>query len=158
MYQAIVRHRIRSLFAQLSLGNWRPIVDGLGRPFSYRFAGVSPLSGSRNRRASMEAWFVRLLKLFPLAQFEVGEIVVNGMPWNTRVMTHVRIRARVPLSAAKTLSPYENEFMQFLRIRWGKVVQVITIEDTQKFAGALGQMNAAGTLEAGLSPIEDSPQ
>lgn len=154
MYRSIVRSRIRSLFAGANRGAWQPIVDGFADKFTYRFLGDTPLGGQRSTQSAMQAWWQRLYRLFPDAKFEPQTIVVEGPPWNTRVMTHVRVASSVPEGAGR--ERYENEFMQLMTLRWGRITSVTTIEDTLKFARALDKLKAAGIEEAGAPPIRDA--
>lgn len=84
MYRSIVQWRVRSLFTQANQGNWQAIVDGLSPRFVYRFVGDTPLGGTRTTKPAMQAWFQRLYRLVPDAKLVPQEIVVEGMPWNTR--------------------------------------------------------------------------
>jgi hypothetical protein len=43
---------------------------------------------------------------------------------------------------------YENQFMQLITIRWGKMTSILTIEDTQRFVDARPAMAAAGHADA----------
>ncbi len=117
MYKAIVRSTLKRLFAGASRGHFMPIIDGFAKTFSYRFVGNTPLGGTRTTRASMVAWWTRLLQLFPGAQFVPQQIVVDGPPWNTRVMTHMLFRAVVPGSNGAPATPYENEVMQLMTLK-----------------------------------------
>jgi ketosteroid isomerase-like protein len=155
VYKAIVRAKLRRLFADASRGNWKPIVAGFADDFSYRFIGNTPLGGTRTTRSSMEAWWTRLLKLFPGAQFMPQEILIEGPPWNTRVMTHMLFRATLPGVEGDAPLPYENEFMQLMRLRWGRITSIITIEDTQRFVNVLPQLARAGLDDATAAPIHD---
>jgi ketosteroid isomerase-like protein len=155
MYKTLVRAKLNRLFAGASQGNWRPIVDGFDADFSYRFIGNTPLGGTRTTRAAMEAWWSRLLRLFPGARFTPQEIVVEGPPWNTRVMTHILIQATLPGSSAAAAAPYENEFMQLMRLRWGRITSIVTIEDTQRFVDVLPRLAEAGLSDATAAPIDD---
>lgn len=155
MYKAIVRRKLRTLFAGASKGNWEPIVEGFADTFSYRFVGDSPLGGTRTSKAAMALWWTRLLRLFPGAQFAPQVIVVNGPPWNTVVMTHIIFRASLPHPQSGKPEIYENEFMQRLHLRWGKITAIVTIEDTQRFINVLPQLAAAGIKDATAAAITD---
>jgi ketosteroid isomerase-like protein len=154
VYKAIVRAKLRRLFADASQGNWQPIVDGFADDFSYRFIGNTPLGGTRTTRSSMDAWWTRLLTLFPGADFMPQEILVEGPPWNTRVMTHMLFRATIPGVEGEAV-PYENEVMQLMRLRWGRITSIVTIEDTQRFVDVLPQLAQAGHKDATAPPIND---
>ena len=159
MYHAIIRRRVESLFRRANSGDWEAIVDSLAPSFSYRFIGETPLGGTRTTHAAMRLWWQRLYRLFPGAVFEPETIVAQGPPWRTTVMTHVRIRGTVPThippGGTAGTRPYENEFMQCMSIRWGKVTSVTTLEDTQRFVGILPVLVASGITDAAAAPIVD---
>jgi ketosteroid isomerase-like protein len=151
MYKTIVKRRIRHLFAEANRGNFQAIIDALGPAFVYRFIGDTPLGGTRTTRPAMQAWFQRIYRLFPAATLHPQEIVVEGPPWNTRIMTYVKFRGMTPAGI-----PYENEVMQLMRLRWGRITEVTTLEDTLRFAAILPALAAAGRSDATLPPITDA--
>jgi ketosteroid isomerase-like protein len=155
IYRAIVRKRVHTLFAEANRGNWPAIVDGLAPTFIYRFVGDTPLGGTRTTDAAMRQWFERLYRLFPGSQFVPETIVVEGPPWRTMIMTYVKIQGTAP-DTDGVLAPYENEFMQRMVLRWGKIHDVLTLEDTQRFVALLPRLAAAGIADATAAPITDS--
>jgi hypothetical protein len=48
MYHRIVANKVRSTFAQITTGDWEPMITGMAPQFSYRFYGESALSGERH--------------------------------------------------------------------------------------------------------------
>jgi ketosteroid isomerase-like protein len=156
MYKAIVRAKLRRLFSGASRGDWKPIVAGFATDFSYRFVGNTPLGGTRTTQDSMEAWWKRLLTLFPGAQFTPQQILVEGPPWNTVVMTHMLFQAKLPSLGNSPPIAYENEFMQLMRLRWGRITSIVTIEDTQRFVDVLPHLARAGIQDATAHPIDDT--
>ena len=155
IYRAIVRRQVRRLFVKANAGDWGAIVDGLAPTFSYRFVGDTPLGGTRTTDKAMRLWFERLYRLFPGSQFSPQSIVVEGPPWNTRIMTYVTINGTVPSEYGST-SAYENEFMQRMVLRWGKITSVVTLEDTQRFVDILPSLAASGIVDAEAAPITDA--
>jgi ketosteroid isomerase-like protein len=155
MYKTIVRAKLRRLFAGASAGHWQPIVDGFAADFSYRFAGNTPLGGTRHTRQAMQAWWTRLLTLFPGAQFLPQQILVQGPPWNTTVMTYMLFRAHLPPVQGAAPQPYENEVMQLMHLRWGRITSIVTLEDTQRFVDVLPVLARAGIKDAVAGPIVD---
>jgi ketosteroid isomerase-like protein len=149
MYKSIVRSKVRATFRALSARDTGPFFASLGDPFHYRFAGDSTLSGERSTVASMQAWWKRVFTLIPDGRFEVGSITVNGMPWKTTVMTHVTVSATLADGTR-----YTNEFMQKLTLRMGKIIDVVTIEDTQRLAQAMAALEGL-VPEATAAPIVD---
>ncbi len=154
IYRAIVRRRVRSLFADANAGHWESIVAGLAPTFTYRFVGDTPLGGTRTTHEAMRRWFERLYRLFPGSKFAPQSILVEGPPWNTAIMTYVKIHGIAPDGTGASV-PYENEFMQAMTLRWGKISSVVTLEDTQRFADVLPRLAAAGINDASASPITD---
>jgi hypothetical protein len=67
----------------------------------------------------------------------------------------VKIRGTAP-DENTVLAGYENEFMQRMTLRWGRISSVLTLEDTQRFAAALPALAKAGIAEATAEPIRDS--
>lgn len=146
---------MHGLFQQANAGNWEAIVDGLAAEFTYRFVGNTPLGGTRQTHDAMHRWFERLYRLFPGAAFAPQTVVVEGPPWRTTVMTYVLIQGTAP-DANGDLAPYENEFMQRMVLRWGKVTSVLTLEDTQRFVELLPALSAFGIEDADAAPITDA--
>jgi hypothetical protein len=52
-------------------------------------------------------------------------------------------------------SRYQNVVHQFLRMRWGKITEVRTLEDTAVLERTLDRLAAAGIEEAHAAPITD---
>ena len=155
MYRTIVRWRVRALFAEANRGNWQAIIDALGPTFVYRFIGDTPLGGTRTTKPAMQAWFQRIYRLVPDAQLHPQMIVVEGGPWNTRVMTYVKFRGTLPAVSDGPGAPYENEVMQLMQLKWGRICAVTTLEDTQRFVAILPALAAAGIADATAGPITD---
>ena len=127
MYTSMVRRNIRSGFRALSMGDYEQVLRKFHPQVVFSFAGPAPLGGERIGVAAVRAWFQRLFIYFPGIHFTVQNVIVQGWPWNTLVATRLSIAA--PRSDG---SVYQNEAMQFLRLRWGKVVEDCLHEDTHK--------------------------
>lgn len=153
MYKTIVRAKVKALFEEANRGNWQAIVDNLSDRFQYRFVGDSPLGGTRTSKPAMRAWFGRIYKLFPDAKLTPQTIVVEGFPWSTQVMTYVKFSGSLPSVNGSLPELYENEVMQLMHLRWGRINSVLTIEDTQRFVDILPRLGQAGIKEASAAPI-----
>jgi ketosteroid isomerase-like protein len=148
MYKRIVRRKVVQTFEAVSRQDPAPMLASLAGRFTYRFAGTNALSGVRTTRDEISAWWARIFELFPGARFEVRDVVVAGPPWRTTVATHVLLCA--PRAGTED---YRNEFMQLLRLRWGRVTEILTLEDTQRCQGELDAMAASGVQLAHAAPI-----
>ena len=132
MYATIVRHIVRTGFRALSAGDYEQVLRQFHPQVLFSFAGPAPLGGERKGVEAVREWFQRLFSYFPGIQFTVHYVIVQGWPWNTLVATQLSVAA--PRADG---SMYRNEAMQFLRLRWGKVVEDRLCEDTYKLAGEL---------------------
>lgn len=150
MYHAIVERKLRNVFAALGRGDAWPMIDSLDEGFEYRFEGDSAIGGVRASRQSMQLWWERMCRLFPGLSFEVRDVVMAGGPWNTRIHTHLEFR--MPLPGGGT---YRNVVMQVMRMRWGRVTEIHTLEDTQRCLRLLQWQAAQGKAEALAAPISD---
>jgi ketosteroid isomerase-like protein len=150
MYANIVAGNVRSSWKQLNDHNHLGLIAQFAPSFRYEFFGFHALSGVRHSKKAMEKFFERVFNIFPNAQFEVSNVLVKGMPWDTTVVALVKINATL-----ENGQPYQNQISQTIRIRWGRIVEIMTLEDTQKLVRALQVQLEAGILEAGAAPIVD---
>ena len=99
----------------------------------------------------MLGWNERFPRLLPDPQYEVLRLVTGGPVWDQRIAAHVIIRSRV------AGEPYQNQFAQFLTLRWGKVVEDLILEDTATWESAARRLAAAGQAEAAEPPLAPTP-
>jgi ketosteroid isomerase-like protein len=150
MYKAIVRSKVRATFAALNQQNVEPFFTGLAPQFVYRFVGDSALSGERTTVEAMRSWWKRVFAIIPNGQFDVRDITVNGPPWKTTVMAHVVVTSKLANG-----EDYSNQLMQLMRLKMGKIVEVRTLEDTQRLHEAMGRISLL-VPEATATPITDA--
>ncbi len=93
----------------------------------------------------------RLYRLFPELTFTIRDVMATGPPWNTRLSLVWRDRG-----VAADGVDYENEGVHFLRLKWGRLVELEATLDTQHLEHTLDRMAAAGIEEAAADPIEDA--
>lgn len=150
IYRAIVKRKARGVFAALSRGDWQATTVDLADDVHHVFAGEGALGGERHSREAMERWFERLYRLIPEIDFEVHDVAVRGCPWDTAVAIEWTDRGR-----AADGSPYENDGAHWIRLRWGKGVEVHGYLDTVRLDAVLERLAAAGFEEASAPPIGD---
>jgi ketosteroid isomerase-like protein len=148
IYRAIVKRKARGIFASLSRGDWRATVGDLAADVHHVFPGENALGGERHSRAAMELWFERLYRLIPEIGFGVDDVAVRGWPWDTAVAIQW-----VDRGCGADGTAYENEGAHWIRLRWGKAVEVHAYLDTEKVSRLLAAMAAAGIEEAAAPPI-----
>jgi len=150
MYHRFVAGRVRQAFAQISAGDYEAMIAGMAPTFCYRFYGEHALSGQRHTHDALRRWWQRNFRLMREPKFDVQDVVVSGWPWRTTVATFVGVHAQIPGAG-----PYANVFMQFITMRWGKITDVRTLEDTAVLVRTLDAAAAAGIDEAHAAPITD---
>jgi hypothetical protein len=104
----------------------------------FRFVGQTALGGDLNGRDAFLAWFRAARDTVPGLTFDVQDVLVGGWPWSTRVA--VRLAISAPLRDGTT---YHNEGVQWLRLRWGRMVDDWVLEDTIALQHALDQLASA---------------
>ena len=149
MYHTIVRQVIRQGFQHLNQGNYDALLKQFSPDVHYLFEGKHAMGGERHSLSAVRQWFQRVFRLFPCLQFEVERVVVTGWPWDTTAAVQLRVAGQL-----RDGQPYKNALVQFLKLRWGKVVDVYTLENLQALTAALDALAAQGVNEATAAPIE----
>jgi len=131
MYAMIVERIVRRAFQSLNRGEIEPVVAQFHPEGVLRFPGKDGLEAECRGLAEVRAWFQRFRTLFPNLRFEIHEVAVHGLPWNTRVFT--RFTDRIPFTDG---SEVVNHGVQYLRLSWGRVREDVIYVDTQTVARA----------------------
>jgi len=147
MYQAIVRRQYRQAWRAMNKHDYEYVLRQLAPRFAITFIGETTLGGTRTTLQAQRAWFQRLFALFPDAAFEMTDHAIDGPPWNTRIAGTFTIRATV------ADQPYTNVFVQFVRLRWGRITGYTIYEDSLRFWHATQQMAGLGIPDATAPPI-----
>jgi ketosteroid isomerase-like protein len=146
MYHLIVKRRVRQGFQALSAGKYEEVLRQFAPHVRFSFAGDHALSGERHSIEAVRQWFQRLYQFFPGLQFEIHDVVVNGWPGNTVAATRFSVRATLPDGRA-----YRNSGMQYVRLRWGRIVEDHIYEDTQTLALELQRIAQQTLREAAVA-------
>ncbi len=96
-----------------------------------RFPGDHALAGEFHGREAIHGWFARAWSLFEM-DFIVDDVVVGGPPWDMRVASRWRNSPRTSDGRV-----FPNRGMQYMRIRFGRVVEDELYEDSQVLAQAV---------------------
>ena len=147
----IVSRITRSIYERGLRSLERGDLDGLLRQFhedcTMTFVGDTSLGASGLTGADIRRWFERFARLLPSPRFEIQLLVVSGPPWRQRLASRVLIRSTIGGEI------YENQFAHFLTIRWGRVIDDLVLEDTQRWERACRRLVAHGITEAGEPPL-----
>jgi ketosteroid isomerase-like protein len=153
VYKTIVARNARRSYRLLSQGNpEKGVVAGVADAFEHAFIGDPdlPIAGVVHSKHALRQVFDRIGALLPGLQLHPKRIVVSGWPWNTTVMSWVQLRGRTAAG-----EPYANDLLQVMTIRFGKIVALHQLEDTQRLAAACERMAEAGIADADAAPIRE---
>ena len=127
----IVASKTRATWRRIADGDLEAASDMAHADMRFRFVGRTAFGADLRGR---DAWFRAAAERLPGLTFEVQDVLVGGWPWNTRVA--VRLAISAPLPDGTT---YRNEGVQWLRLRWGRMVDDWVLEDTVALQQALDQ-------------------
>jgi ketosteroid isomerase-like protein len=107
-------------------GDIRPTLRMEAEDVRFTFPGDNSWSGEIRGKAEVERWLQRFARVgiqaFP------DEVVATGFPWNTTVC----IRGHDYLHSPRGEPVYENRFVIWGRMSWGRIKEYEVYEDTQK--------------------------
>jgi ketosteroid isomerase-like protein len=127
MYSWVVRQALRRLEKQLGEGEVDKLIGAYADDAVMVFPGASSWGGEQRGKAAIRAWLERFVALKPA--FTLGDAAVAGPPWNMRIFFQFSDRIVAPDGF-----DYRNAGMEYIRMRFGKIVEHRVHLDTQKVA------------------------
>jgi ketosteroid isomerase-like protein len=121
VYRWTVGRFIRLVYRRAFAGQDDLMMKATAPDVTFRFPGSSSFATSLVGRESLREWLNRFTTFNP--RFDVRDVVVSGPPWNMTVA--VRFQDAIG-------SDYQNEGVEWLRIRWGKVRSLEVFLDTER--------------------------
>lgn len=133
----IVASKTRTTWRRIADGDLEAASDMADADMRFRFVGDTALGADLRGKEAFLAWFRAAAERLPGLTFRVDDVLVGGWPWDTRVA--VRLAISAPLPDGTT---YHNEGVQWLRLRWGRMVNDWVLEDTIALQSALDQFES----------------
>jgi ketosteroid isomerase-like protein len=115
-------------FRALAAGDAVPVVSRFRPGARFRFAGSHSWAIDTTDHRQIESWFERFAALRP--QLVVLDVVVSGPPWD--MSTCVVFDDSVRDDSGQVV--YANHGVQYVRLRWGKIMLDEVNLDTQRVA------------------------
>ena len=140
MYSWIVKQALRRLEKQLGGGEVDKLMAAYADDAVMVFPGDSSWGGEHRGKQAIRAWLERFVALKPT--FVLGDAAVAGPPWNMRIMFTFSDRIVAPDGFE-----YRNAGMEYVRMRFGKIVEHRVHLDTEKVT-ELDRHLEAGTTAA----------
>ena len=122
----MVKQVTRFALARLRRGDPRLFLAFAADDLRFRFLGHHSWAADYRSKDEVRAWLERYRRA--RLKLEPHEIVVSGPPWNTVICTRFTDHATDESGAVI----YENEGVLFDRLRWGRICEHISYEDTQR--------------------------
>lgn len=126
MLSWLVRQLVSRLMANVRAGNIRPTLALDAPDMSFVFPGRNSWSGSFHSRDAHRQWLERLVKVG--VKTDVDEVVAGGLPW--RMTACVRGTSWRDTSSGERV--YENRYVMWIKLRWGRLEEYEVYEDTEK--------------------------
>ncbi len=122
----LAKQLLTRVMARTRAGDIRPTL-ALDHPdVRFTFPGDNSWSGTFVGKAAVKRWLERLVRVG--VRTYPDEVVAVGFPWNTTVCIRGYDDARSPEGELI----YENRFVIWARLSWGRVKDYEVYEDTQK--------------------------
>jgi len=126
MLSMLAKKLISWVMASTRAGDIRPTLMLDSNDVRFTFPGDNSWSGVFEGKDEHRRWLERLVRVG--VKTEPDEVAVSGFPWNMTVC----IRGRSWRDAPNGQRVYDNRFVIWGRLRWGRLVDYETYEDTQK--------------------------
>lgn len=144
--QSWLAHRVIAyVMGQTRKGNIGPTLALDGPDVTLTFPGDNSWSGTYRGRSEVEPWLRRFadvgLQTFP------DEVVLKGFPWNATVC----VRGHDHLHAPTGELVYENRFVIWGHMRWGRLRDYEVYEDTIKPRALDAYLERIGALSGAPS-------
>jgi ketosteroid isomerase-like protein len=114
------------LMARTRMGDIRPTVMLDAKDIRFVFPGDNSFSGDFRGAAEHRRWLERLVRVGVMT--EPDEVAVSGWPWRTTLC----VRGRSWRDSPSGERVYENRFVIWGTMRWGRLYDYEVYEDTQK--------------------------
>jgi ketosteroid isomerase-like protein len=136
MLSWLARKIISRVMARTRAGDIGPTLALDAADVHFVFPGDNSWSGDFRGKDEHRRWLERLVRVG--VKTDPDEVAASGLPWNMTVC----IRGRSYMDAPAGERIYDNRFVIWGKLRWGKLSDYEVYEDTQK-AKALDEWLAA---------------
>jgi ketosteroid isomerase-like protein len=135
MYQWIAKRQIRQGFAQISAHDFDKLLSVFAPDVHFTFAGQHVMQADYHDLAQVRVWFDLVHRLFPTLKIEAKRIFIAGWPWDMWATVQFHVSDTLPDG-----NLYDNNGVQMLRIRFGRIVEDHLLEDTKVLDNTLARL------------------
>jgi ketosteroid isomerase-like protein len=146
MYHALVARKTRGMFEKLNEADPGPFLAAVRDDVVFMYPGKHALGGTMRGKEELGRWFERFFRFFPGIRWTIKDIVVDGAPWGTTVVS-AEWAVRCVLENGHV---FENEGLHMIELKNAKASAVRVYLDTQRSAAALKSLADSGVAEAAV--------
>jgi ketosteroid isomerase-like protein len=117
---------VRYTMRRLNAGDIKPTLRLDARDVELTFPGDNSWSGVKRGKREVQQWLERFVRVG--LQIFADEVIVKGLPWRTTIV----IRGHDQCDGPDGERVYENRYVIFGHLRWGRLKRYEVYEDTQK--------------------------
>jgi ketosteroid isomerase-like protein len=126
MLSWLAKQLLTRIMARTRAGDIRPTLMLDAKDVRLVFPGDNSFSGEFKGKPAVKAWLERMVRVGVMT--EPDEVTATGFPWKTTVC----IRGRSWFVTPEGERIYDNRFVIWGKLRWGKLYDYEVYEDTQK--------------------------
>ncbi|MBS1862920.1 MAG: nuclear transport factor 2 family protein [Actinobacteria bacterium] len=126
-------------------GDMAPTAALYADDVKFRFPGKNSFAPGAEGKAALEEWLGRFIRLG--LQIYPDEVALTGWPWRQTIS----VRGHVHLDDPQDGRVYENRYVIWGHMRWGKMREYEVYEDTERTQALDAWLERTGK-EAGPSP------
>ena len=144
MYHFLVARKTRGMFEKLNEADSGPFIAAVHDDVVFTYPGKHALGGTMHGKEAIAEWFQRFFRFFPGIEWTIKDIVVEGPPWGTTVVS-AEWSVRCVLENGHV---FTNEGLHMIELKNAKASAVRVYLDTQRSAAALQSLADSGVAEA----------
>jgi ketosteroid isomerase-like protein len=128
MRRWLTRILVQRVYQAMRDGNPEPAIRMFRSDARFRFAGTHSWAIDTDNASAIRSWFERFTSLRP--QLRLSDVLVGGPPW--RMSVCVVFDDAIQDDPGEVI--YRNHGVQYLKLRWGRVILDDINLDTQRVA------------------------
>lgn len=142
----LIDHNMR----RLREGDPSPTVRMYAEDVRFTFPGDSSWAPGASNKRELSAWLERFADLG--LQIYPDEVVLKGFPWHQTVC----VRGRIHLDDPNEGRVYDNRYVIWGHMSWGKMRAYEVYEDSEKATALDGYLESIGKLELSEQQLNPS--
>lgn len=120
--EKMIAHNMKAIRA----GDLKPTVALYSDDVRFSFPGVSSFAPGASNKRELESWLSRFVEIG--LQIYPDQVILKGFPWRQTIC----VRGHIHLDDAKDGRVYDNRYVIWGRIAWGKLREYEVYEDTEE--------------------------